>query len=87
MKLGPSPRGMVNLDDGSDIKFSEPVVKAERVLPPFSGDTQCDKCGEFAMHEVRWIPPFGISLTGHQGECLERECRRCGYTWPEAVAS
>ncbi|MFI8104727.1 hypothetical protein [Streptomyces sp. NPDC086023] len=55
-------------------------------LPPFSGDEPtCIKCGQTGAH-TEYIPARTVRWTGYQAtECLQRNCRRCGYAWDEAV--
>jgi len=60
-------------------------------VPTFSGDEPtCPKCGHVGasteyrgfgdcVHEGNVVLGFG------ENERLHRECRRCGYTWDEAV--
>jgi len=62
-------------------------VRAVTGLPPFSGDTRCAKCGQAGGHGVEYVPKSMLTRTGHMGECLERRCARCGYTWAEAVVA
>ncbi len=64
-------------------------------LPPFSGGTaSCAKCGGVDV-EARYQPPGTVFVSADSGggctvamtpsapEWVARECRNCGYTWPE----
>ena len=53
-------------------------------LPPFSGSSvSCPKYGGRCSTE--WLAPGWVSWAGTRGECLERQCTRCKYTWAEAT--
>lgn len=59
-------------------------------LPPFTGDQAvCTKCGHEGAHTNYEYEGLGRTGEGtpatRYGERLDRSCRRCGYTWPEAT--
>lgn len=58
-------------------------------LPPYSGNKAvCGKCGKAGSgqhHSTEWVPKGSYTARGSIGECLERRCFNCGYTWAEAV--
>jgi hypothetical protein len=59
-------------------------------LPPYRpGAAVCVKCGLDEEPGTRYVPPGGYEQTSSGqvawGECLVRSCRRCGYSWTEAV--
>lgn len=63
-------------------------------LPPFSGDdVACPKCGNKGASTAWWsygrIDVERVSLGNPDlwPERLHRECRRCSYSWDEAVVS
>jgi hypothetical protein len=61
-------------------------TRVNRTLPPYHPAGQkCRKCGLDEAQRTRYVAPGEISGHASVGECLERECARCGYTWPEAV--
>lgn len=53
-------------------------------LPPFTEEGRCAKCGSGEL-DTRYLPLLRRSPSGSgvMGECLERTCLRCGYSWPE----
>ena len=71
-------------------------------LPPFGNDPECPKCGNWHDHkadltvEMRYCPGwfpgrFGVVNCRDESESLGEEhfhltCRRCGYTWKEAIS-
>lgn len=68
------------------------------LFPPYSGDDpgpECPKCGgrgamtTYHNQGYRFIaggPQICTETSGRFGEHLDRECRTCGYFWPEACA-
>lgn len=77
--------------------LSEPDLAPEEgsgpVLPPFSGDTPlCAKCGYDEADTLHM--EFGACLHGTRdrvigsqpNDRLHRECKRCAYSWDEALA-
>jgi hypothetical protein len=61
-------------------------TRVTRTLPPYSpGPQTCRKCSNHDEARTRYVSPGRITPEGSMGECLQRECKRCGYTWPEAV--
>lgn len=81
----------------SDAEMTDPTPPREGApqgLPAFTGDAAlCVKCGELGAatsyraageHGTRDRRPFSPSP---KGERLERECRRCDYTWDEALGA
>lgn len=54
-------------------------------LPPFSGDDpKCPKCSHYDATTTH-VPTGARTPEGCTGECLQRECDRCGYAWAEAT--
>jgi hypothetical protein len=57
-----------------------------RVLPTYSGDqVTCVKCGYQGHGGTRYVARLEASPEGLIGECLQRECGRCGFVWAQAV--
>jgi ribosomal protein S27AE len=60
-------------------------------LPPYSGNTQCPKCGAWEYAVGTTWHPIGYELDAPCDnydvfEHLCRVCSRCGYGWLEATA-
>lgn len=69
------------------------VPEIHRDHPPFSGDdTVCVKClnagatTAYMKYGECTHSPFNEIIGFVLHERLHRECRRCGYTWDEALA-
>lgn len=56
-------------------------------LGPYTGeDAVCPKC-LYAGADTEWQGSASLSRPTAVRECLARQCRCCGFTWYEAVAS
>lgn len=85
---------MTHRSDAEATAPTPPREGAPQGLPAFTGDAAlCVKCGELGAatsyraageHGTRDRRPFSPSP---KGERLERECRRCDYTWDEALGA
>lgn len=60
-----------------------------REMNKFNSEARCEKCGhdEISTHYQNGASKLDLACywEKHDGEHLDRYCRRCGYGWAESV--